>query len=84
MLGTAFVHGLQGDDPKYLQAAACAKHYAVHSGPEPSRHSFNANVSTYDLWDTYLPAFKELIINAKSSWCDVRLQCIPRSALLRQ
>ncbi|WP_127132779.1 glycoside hydrolase family 3 C-terminal domain-containing protein [Pseudoflavitalea rhizosphaerae] len=65
MLGSAFVHGLQGDDPRYLQAAACAKHYAVHSGPEPSRHSFNANVSAYDLWDTYLPAFKELITNAK-------------------
>jgi beta-glucosidase len=65
MLGSAFVYGLQGDDPKYLQAAACAKHYAVHSGPEPSRHSFNANVSTYDLWDTYLPAFKELITKAK-------------------
>lgn len=64
-LGSAFVRGLQGDHPKYLQAAACAKHYAVHSGPEPSRHSFNADVSAYDLWDTYLPAFRELVINAK-------------------
>jgi beta-glucosidase len=61
MLGRAFVRGLQGDDPKYLKAAACAKHYAVHSGPEPSRHVFNAEVSDYDLWDTYLPAFKELV-----------------------
>ncbi|GAB3421018.1 glycoside hydrolase family 3 C-terminal domain-containing protein [Niabella aquatica] len=65
MLGKAFVRGLQGEDPKYLKAAACAKHYAVHSGPEPSRHEFNAEVSNYDLWDTYLPAFKELVVNAK-------------------
>jgi beta-glucosidase len=65
MLGKAFVRGLQGDDPKYLKAAACAKHYAVHSGPEPLRHVFNADVSNYDLWDTYLPAFKELVTNAK-------------------
>lgn len=60
-LGDAFVRGLQGDDPKYLKAAACAKHYAVHSGPEPSRHVFNAEVSTFDLWDTYLPAFEKLV-----------------------
>ncbi len=65
MLAKAFVHGLQGDDPKYLKAAACAKHFAVHSGPEPSRHVDNFDPSTYDLWDTYLPAFKELIVNAK-------------------
>lgn len=64
MLGRAFVRGLQGEDPKYLKAAACAKHFAVHSGPEPSRHSDNFNPSTYDLWDTYLPAFKELITKA--------------------
>ena len=65
MLGKAFVHGLQGDDPKYLKAAACAKHYAVHSGPEPSRHVFDVSPSDYDLWNTYLPAFKELVVNAK-------------------
>ncbi|MEQ1796571.1 MAG: glycoside hydrolase family 3 C-terminal domain-containing protein [Lacibacter sp.] len=64
MLGRSFVHGLQGEDPKYLKAAACAKHFAVHSGPEPSRHSDNFNPTTYDLWDTYLPAFKELIVHA--------------------
>ena len=64
MMGRAFVRGLQGEDPKYLKAAACAKHYAVHSGPEPSRHSDNFNPSAYDLWDTYLPAFKELITKA--------------------
>jgi beta-glucosidase len=63
-LGGAFVRGLQGNDPKYLQAAACAKHFAVHSGPEPTRHSDNFNPSAYDLWDTYLPAFKELITKA--------------------
>lgn len=64
-LGKAFVHGIQGDDPKYLLAAACAKHYAVHSGPEPTRHSDNVNPSLHDLWDTYLPAFRELVVNAK-------------------
>ena len=65
MIGTAFVQGLQGDDPKYLKAAACAKHYAIHSGPESSRHVFDVNVSTHDLWDTYLPAFRQLVVNAK-------------------
>jgi beta-glucosidase len=64
-LGEAFVRGLQGDDPKYLKAAACAKHYAVHSGPEPLRHNFDVDVSAYDLWDTYLPAFKKLVVDAK-------------------
>ncbi|MEO8405538.1 MAG: glycoside hydrolase family 3 C-terminal domain-containing protein [Chitinophagaceae bacterium] len=64
-MGKAFVHGLQGDDPTYLKAAACAKHFAVHSGPEPSRHVFDVKVSDYDLWDTYLPAFRELVVNAK-------------------
>jgi len=64
MLAHAFVHGLQGDDPKYLKAAACAKHFAVHSGPEPSRHVDDFNPSVYDLWDTYLPAFRELITRA--------------------
>lgn len=63
-LGKAFVRGLQGDDPKYLKAAACAKHYAVHSGPEPLRHVFDAEVSDYDLWDTYLPAFHALVSDA--------------------
>lgn len=65
MLGRAFVRGLQGEDPKYLKAAACAKHYAIHSGPEAVRHSFDVDVSDYDLWNTYLPAFKELVTHAK-------------------
>ena len=64
-MGTAIVQGLEGDDPFYLKAAACAKHYAVHSGPEGNRHEFDAHVSAYDLWDTYLPAFRELVVKAK-------------------
>ncbi len=64
-IGKAFVSGLQGNDPKYLKAAACAKHYAIHSGPEPTRHTFDVQVSSHDLWDTYLYAFHELVVNAK-------------------
>jgi beta-glucosidase len=63
-LGAAFVRGLQGDDPRYLKAAACAKHYAVHSGPEKDRHVFDAVVSKQDLYATYLPAFKKLVTEA--------------------
>ena len=63
-LGKAFVRGIQGDDPKYLKAAACAKHFAVHSGPESERHSFNAVVSPKDLRETYLPAFRDLVKEA--------------------
>ena len=65
VMGKSFVRGLQGDDNKYLKAAACAKHYAVHSGPENNRHTFNTFVTPYDLWDTYLPAFRDLIVDAK-------------------
>ena len=61
LIGSAFVNGLQGDDPKYLKVAACAKHFAVHSGPEADRHYFNAVVSKQDLYETYLPAFKTLV-----------------------
>ena len=64
-MAAEFVKGLQGDHPKYLKAAACAKHYAVHSGPEKDRHTFNAIVSKRDLYDTYLPAFKKLVMEAK-------------------
>lgn len=64
-MGKAFVLGLQGDNPRYLKASACAKHYAIHSGPESSRHSFNTDVTTYDLWDTYLPAFRDLVVDAE-------------------
>jgi beta-glucosidase len=66
-MGKAFVRGLEGNNPKYLKASACAKHFAVHSGPEWSRSTFNAKVSDYDLWDTYLPAFRDLIVDAKVS-----------------
>jgi len=60
-IGIALVTGLQGDDPENLKTAACAKHYAVHSGPEKDRHTFNAIVSQKDLFETYLPAFKALV-----------------------
>jgi beta-glucosidase len=60
-IGTAFVKGLQGDNPNYLKTAACAKHFAVHSGPEKLRHEFNAEVTPKDLWETYLPAFQTLV-----------------------
>jgi len=56
-----FIHGLQGDDPKYLKTVATAKHYAVHSGPESQRHTFDAVVSNEDLFDTYLPHFEMAI-----------------------
>jgi beta-glucosidase len=63
-LGVAFVKGLQGDHPKYLKTAACAKHYAVHSGPEADRHRFDAIASKKDMAETYLPAFKALVQEA--------------------
>ncbi len=64
-IGMAFVKGLQGKNPNYYKTVACAKHFAVHSGPEPIRHEFNAEVSNYDLRNTYLPAFKKLVTEAK-------------------
>lgn len=64
-LGVGFIKGLQGDDEKYLKTAACAKHYAVHSGPEDERHSFNAVVTEKDLRETYLPAFRAAVTEAK-------------------
>lgn len=63
-LGVQFVRGLQGDDPKYLKTAACAKHYVVHSGPEAARHHFNALASQRDMLMTYLPAFEALVREA--------------------
>ena len=54
----AFITGLQGDDPNHQKVLACAKHFAVHSGPEESRHRFDAVVSERDLHETYLPAFE--------------------------
>ncbi len=60
-MGVAVVKGLQGDDPRYFKVHACAKHFAVHSGPEWNRHSFNAYATEYDLRETYLPAFETLV-----------------------
>lgn len=59
-LGVAYIKGLQGDG-EYLKVAACAKHFAVHSGPEALRHEFDAEVSQKDLWETYLPAFEAAV-----------------------
>jgi beta-glucosidase len=65
-MGTAFVKGMQGSDPRWLKAIATPKHYAVHSGPESSRHTFDAQVSETDLRETYLPAFRETVVNGKA------------------
>jgi beta-glucosidase len=63
-MGVAFVTGIQGDDPKYLKLVSTPKHYAVHSGPEPTRHQDNVDVSPHDLEDTYLPAFRAAVMEA--------------------
>jgi beta-glucosidase len=60
-LGVAFIRGLQGDDPNYVKAMACAKHFAVHSGPEPSRHTFDAEPPERDFYETYLPQFEAAV-----------------------
>ena len=62
--GVAFVTGVQGNDPKYIEAMACAKHFAVHSGPEHGRGSFNVNPTTRDLYETFLPQFEALVEEA--------------------
>lgn len=64
-LGVRYLEGLQGHDENYLKTAACAKHFAVHSGPEDLRHSFNAVVNKQDLYETYLPAFKACVQEGK-------------------
>ena len=64
VMGVQTVKGMQGDDDRYYKTHACAKHYAVHSGPEPLRHSMDVSVSQRDLWETYLPAFKALVTEA--------------------
>ncbi|WP_343330803.1 glycoside hydrolase family 3 C-terminal domain-containing protein [Polaribacter staleyi] len=64
-IGVAFVKGLQGDDPNYLKTAACAKHFVMHSGPEHGKLEFNVEVSKQDLNETYFPAFKALVTDAK-------------------
>ncbi|HTI96343.1 MAG TPA: glycoside hydrolase family 3 C-terminal domain-containing protein [Rudaea sp.] len=64
-MGVAFVRGMQGDDPKYRKLDATAKHFAVHSGPESERHRFDVHPSERDLYETYLPAFRALVQEAK-------------------
>ncbi|MCL2888507.1 MAG: glycoside hydrolase family 3 C-terminal domain-containing protein [Elusimicrobia bacterium] len=64
LMGVAYIKGLQGPDKNSLKTAACAKHFAVHSGPENDRHHFNAVVDDYDLWNTYLPAFEAAVKEA--------------------
>lgn len=65
-MGVAFVTGLQGDDPKYFRVISTPKHYAVHSGPEPTRHTINIEVSKHDMEDTYLPAFRATVVDGKA------------------
>jgi beta-glucosidase len=64
-IAVAYIRALQGDHPTYYKLTATAKHFAAHSGPEAKRHEFNADVSEYDLWDTYLPAFEACVKEAK-------------------
>ena len=66
-LGVAFVKGLQGDDPKYLKVVSTPKHYAVHSGPEPERHRFDAAATERDLRETYLPAFRATVMEGRAA-----------------
>jgi beta-glucosidase len=66
-LGVAFVKGLQGDDPRYLKVVSTPKHYAVHSGPEPERHGFDAITNERDLRETYLPAFRATVVEGKAA-----------------
>ncbi len=65
-LGVSFVEGLQGSDPNYFKVIATPKHYAVHSGPESTRHTADVDPSPHDLWDTFLPAFRATITEAKA------------------
>ena len=73
-IGIEFVKGIQGDDPNYMLAMACAKHYAVHSGPELDRHRFDARTSDRDLYETYLPQFERVGARGQSRRRDGRLQ----------
>ena len=66
-MGVAFVRGLQGDDPVYWKVVATPKHYAVHSGPEPERHAFDAGAFERDMRETYLPAFRATVTEAKAA-----------------
>ena len=76
-LGVAYIKGLQGDG-EYLKVAACAKHFAVHSGPEALRHEFNAEVSQKDLWETYLPPSRRA--GSSPSWARTTARSASRAA----
>src|SRR3981081_3312564 len=65
-MAVAVVTGMQGEDPKYLRVISPPKHFAVHSGPEPSRHTRNVEVSNHDMEDTYLPAFRAAVVEGKA------------------
>jgi len=65
-MGMNYVEGMQGTNPKYFRVIATPKHFAVHSGPEPIRHQFNVDPSKHDLWDTYMPAFRATLLDAKA------------------
>ncbi|OFW08399.1 MAG: glucan 1,4-alpha-glucosidase [Acidobacteria bacterium RIFCSPLOWO2_02_FULL_67_36] len=65
-MGVAFVKGMQGDDPRYLKTIATPKHFAVHSGPESTRHTVNVKVSDVDLFETYLAAFRAAVVDGKA------------------
>jgi len=65
-MGVAFVTGMQGDDPRYYRVISTPKHFAVHSGPEPTRHNADVTVSKHDEIDTYLPAFRATVTEAKA------------------
>jgi beta-glucosidase len=66
-MAVAFVTGMQGSDPRYLKVVATPKHYAVHSGPEPERHSFDARATNRDMVDTYLPAFRTAVVEGEAA-----------------
>ena len=65
-MGVAFVTGMQGDDPHYYRVISTPKHFAVHSGPEPTRHLADVDVSKHDELDTYLPAFRAAVTEGKA------------------
>ena len=65
-MGVAYIRGMQGDDAKYMKTIATPKHFAVHSGPDPLLHQFDARPTNYDLWNTYLPAFEACITEGKA------------------
>lgn len=86
-LGVAYVEGLQGSqDDEYMKTAACAKHFAVHSGPEGVRHEFDAKASKKDMYETYLPAFEACVKEAawKPLWALITEQTASPAAVARR